>query len=171
MNFKEGDEVQKGEVIARIDSGVSSSNLLSAQAQLASAQAQLDQLRNGASEAEVAVTASNVASSQTNLENAQSNLELVRSQQDELVRAARETLRSTGLTAQLVDGGRENSNDSFIPPTITGTYQSNEEGEYRIELYRSSARSGSSARISGLETGTISVSTTETVMGLSTMFF
>ena len=161
VNVAEGDQVAEGEVIARLDSEVSSSALLSAQAQLASALAGLDQLRNGATASEVAVTASGVASSNTNLANAEANLELVKSQQDELVQAAAETLRSTGLTARLVDGGRENSDDSFMPPTISGTYESDEEGQYLIELYRSAAQSGSSARLSGLESGTVSVSTTE----------
>ena len=46
--------------------------------------------------------------------------------------------------AYLVGGERENSIILILQPTITGTYDSEAEGLYRIELHGSNALSGSS---------------------------
>lgn len=78
-------------------------------------------------------------------------------QQNTAVTSAYQTLLNTGLAAY----PQEDPEDvETAAPTISGTYTGNEEGAYIIETYRSGTSSGASFRLSGLEEGFGSVSTT-----------
>jgi len=102
----------------------------------------LDELIRGGDSVSLGVTGSAVVSSETTLQNAKANLEKVIAQQDLLVLNAQKTLRSSGLEAYLIDGDRENSSYTFTAPTISGTYNSDEEGAYQVELYQQINRKG-----------------------------
>ena len=154
-----GDEVEAGDVLVKLDGASASADLSSAYARLEAEQVRLEELLAGADANSLAVTESSVVSAETALENAKRNLEEVTAQQNQLVANAEKTLRTSGLQAYLVDGERENSDDSYTAPTVTGVYNSDEEGVYTIELYNSGAPSGSSYRVNGLEGGSGSVST------------
>jgi HlyD family secretion protein len=97
----------------------------------------------------------------TAVETAEQNLARVTSEQAEKVANARRALYSTSLEAISTNEGL-----TRVAPTITGTYQCEGSGEYRLEMYSSGAQSGWSYRISGLETGTANaVTTTPTPLG------
>lgn len=131
----EGDTVRAGQLIATLESARQYADLLSARARLRQAEA----------------TASSGSQTRT----------LTESQQNQLVENAERELISGDLQAYLATRGAENSSRDFSAPVITGTYRCSRQGTYRIELYASSAQSGASFRISGLETGGVqSVSTT-----------
>lgn len=156
---EEGSEVQAGDILVRLDSSSVSADLASAYARLEAEQVRLQELLTGADSNSLAVTQSSVISAETAVENAKRNLDEVITQQNQLVANAEKTLRTSGLQAYLVSGERENSDDSYAAPTVSGTYTSDIEGVYRLELYSSGAASGASYRVSGIESGTESVST------------
>lgn len=156
---KEGDVVEEGSLLVVLDSSERQANLVAAQARLSAEQVRLRELIAGADKTSLDVYSAAVDSSQTTLENAKVNLEEVISQQNQLVANAQKALLTVGLQAYLASDERESSSYSFTAPTISGTYNGTEEGVYLIELYNSDALSGSSYRVSGLETGTEEVST------------
>ena len=156
---QEGDTVEEGDILIQLDTSERKTELASANARLRAEQVRLNELMSGADTVSLGVTESAVASAETTLQNAKANLEKVIIQQDQLVANAEKTLRISGLQAYLTSEERENSTDSYTAPTVSGTYNSEEEGLYRIELYGSGGASGSSYRVTGLESGTESVST------------
>jgi len=156
---KEGAQVAAGDVLIKLDATQQSADLAAAYARLSAEKLRLDELIRGADSASLAVTESGVAIAETARNNAQENLTKVMAQQDLLVKNALRTLRSSGLQAYLTSQERENSSYSYSAPTITGTYEGTEEGVYHIALYNSGSQAGSSFKITGLETGTQSVST------------
>ena len=156
---KEGDRVKEGQTLMFLDASEQKSNLMVAQARLEAEQVRLQELIAGADSTTLAVTESGVASAEIALQNAEQNLAEVTTQQNQLVQNARKTLLSSALQAYLISDERENSSYSYTAPSVTGSYTGNEEGFYRLELYNSSAPSGASFRVSGLEEGTQSVST------------
>ena len=167
----EGKDVEAGDVLMRLDGAAAQADLFSAFARLEAEQVRLQELLAGADANSLAVTQSSVLSSQTALANAKRNLEEVTAQQNQLVASAERTLRTSGLQAYLVSSERENSDDSFSAPTVTGIYNSEEEGVYRIKLYNSGTPSGSSYRVEGLESGSGAVSTVSPVaVGTRGMF-
>jgi RND family efflux transporter MFP subunit len=102
---------------------------------------------------------SRLASAEVALTNANSSLEDVKTRENTSVANAYQKLLTTDLRARLTKGDSEGSAFSFNPPTITGSYSGNQEGEYKITLYPSHAQSGYSFQISGLESnlaGTVS---------------
>lgn len=70
INVKEGDEVKKGDVLAKLDDSEVQIQIRQAQASLASAQANLDILIAGASPEDVKVTEESVASAKVTYDNA-----------------------------------------------------------------------------------------------------
>ncbi len=149
----------EGDVLIRLDDAQQAADVNAAYARLEAEQIRLSELLRGADAASLAVTQSSVAGAQTAVTNAELNLAEVTAQHDQLVENARKTLRSSDLEAYLISNERSGSDASFEAPTITGTYNHEEEGVYTVELYSSSAASGYSMRISGLESDTQSVST------------
>lgn len=70
-------------------------------------------------------------------------------EQDLLVENAYKKLLNDDLAAYLVSGG-----DDDVSATVSGSYQSTEEGTYLLEGYASGTESGVSLKITGLETAT-----------------
>lgn len=159
LMVQEGSEVMAGDVLARLDASTVVADLTAAQARLEAEQVRLQELLTGADDNSLAVTQSSVVSAETALANAKRNLEEVTTQQNQLVQNAKKTLRNSGFAAYLVSDERESTNYTFTAPTVSGTYTSEEEGVYRLELYNSGGQSGASYRLTGLENGTESVST------------
>ncbi len=92
-----------------------------------------------------------------NLNQANNNVGKVTAEQDVLVKNAQRKLFSSDLEAVPDD-----LNVTATAPTITGSYNEDESGSYRIEIYASNAPSGFSFRLYGLEdgyTGTLTAST------------
>lgn len=140
IKVKVGDKVKKGQVLATLD-------------QL-DEQAELTQARGA-----FLVAQANYKKAFRTLETAEGSLENTISEQEVLVRNAERTLFSDDLEAvpESADDG------SSLAPTISGVYNSTIEGDYVISMYASNASSGYSFRISGLENGSGTVSTTSSV--------
>lgn len=158
---QEGDEVEAGATLIALEDTVYTARLAQAEANLAREQARLQELQAGEFGTTVTASEARVQAARTRLENAQSNLEKTTGQQNELVNSAEENLYTSNLAAYLTEGSREGTTYDYTSPTITGTYKGREPGEYRLEFYTSNADSGWSVRYSGLESGTIPVSTSQ----------
>lgn len=155
----EGVYVEEGDVLIQLDASQQEADMTTAYARLQAEQLRLKELQNGADSSSLAVTKSTVDAALVAVENAKRNLAEVISQQNQFVTNAEKTLRSSGLQAYLTSEEREDSDLVYTAPTITGTYDSDIEGVYALELYNSAAASGASFRYTGLESGTQSVST------------
>lgn len=165
INVNEGDVVARGDVLARIDSGNlsaersrSTSALSQARAGVMQAQASVDQAQASLDR----VIAEN-RGTDSNLGSVARNLNEVRDEQETLVANAKRALNNVSLQAHSID-----SNQTVAEPIISGTYNSDEVGEYRLEFYRSSARTGYSVRFSGLENGVVSFSDVNLPVALGT---
>lgn len=130
---KEGQVVKAGTLLASIDAKSEKAAFQAARANLLDAKNRVSPEDKKAAEASV--------------EAAQIALENTESQADLAVENALETFLNTDLTAYLKDGNVGGS-ETDVAPTITGTYTSTERGKYVLELYSSSAQSGSSLRYS-----------------------
>lgn len=131
---EEGQAVKKGTVLARLSMNQLSAELLEAEANLKRAQA--DSVASG-----------------VDFEYSYQNFLTTKEQQDILVENAYKALLNESLEAFTEE------DVNAAPPTISGTYFGDEEGEYYIEIYASSASSGYSFRVTGLEQGTGTVQT------------
>jgi RND family efflux transporter MFP subunit len=120
INAKVGDQVKQGHVLAIVDQSVALATLTSARGGLAQAQAAYKKLLAGASD-------ENIALAQATLDAATSALENTKKQQQISVDSAYRTLLNTALAAE-----PDASNTSDITLTISGTYNSDKQGEYRI---------------------------------------
>lgn len=163
VSVSEGDEIAEGSTLVTLDTSEQSAELSAARARLQAERLRLDELLNGADEMDLSVLHASVRSAEVALRNAEADLEETIKQHNQLVANAQETLLTDGLEAHLVSGSRESTSYSYTAPTITGTYEGSEEGTYVLELYRSGAQSGASFRLSGLETGVQSISTSAPV--------
>lgn len=148
---KEGDVVTAGTLLATLASQQQSAALNRALADVAIAEAAYNNLKNGIRPEAKAVT-------DTTLTNARAEVERVTTTQNLTVLNARRALYSATLVARTT-----NPNEDALPPTISGTYQCDTAGSYTLRVYRSSAPSGYSMSVTGLETGTYSVGTTQAV--------
>lgn len=144
---KEGDHVEKGQTLAALERASLLADRRDALAALQIAEADRVELIAGPSSEERAVT-------QTSVESAEANLIRVTREEQEKVDNARRQLLSSDLEAFPT-----NKKVTNTAPTITGTYTCEDEGEYTLEMFSSSARSGFSYRLSGLESQTASAYT------------
>lgn len=158
-----GTQVRANDILIKLDASQQTADLNAAYARLDAEKIRLSELINGADDTSLAVTQTSVEAAKTALENAERNLSEVIAQQDQFVANAEKTLRSSDLEAYLISDEQAGVGASFDAPTVTGTYGHEEEGVYMIELYNSSAPSGASFRVWGLETDTRSVSTVNPV--------
>lgn len=145
-----GEQVAQGDILIELENADIRAQVAQARASLQAQEARLQELQVGATAEEVSIARNNV-------ENARISLESAR----ESVDSAYMSLLNNSLQAYLADGSEPSGSTelSYTPPTITGTYTGDEQGEYRITLYSSGARSGYSFRYFGLESGTGPVST------------
>ena len=146
VQVEDGDQVSEGQILATLSLGTLVSERNRAFAGIAAAESDVASAR-----AALAITVGQNQGTFSNIQSAQANLMQVTAEQNTLVANAEQALLNASLQAYATEGNR----NSPIP-TITGTYLSDETGEYRIDLYRSSTGSGYSARYTGLENGVLS---------------
>lgn len=144
---REGDVVEAGTILATLGAEELVATRASALSDLAVAEADLAELINGNTVSERDITNTKVAI-------AQAELKRIEDTQAVLVDNAKRALRSGTPIARSLD-----TNESAPAPIISGTYRCEKEGAYSLTVYRSGAESGYSMRITGLETGSASVST------------
>lgn len=157
----EGELVEKGQILAKLNAPAAAHRVEEARARLAAEEARLSEITSGLSLQEKIVAEQTLRSAELSYQSMKLSQELgleeARTQRDNAMKA----LYSTNLTARLEEGGREDSNRSYVAPTISGTYEGDKEGVYEITLYPSHSQTGYSFRYSGLESGVGSVSTIE----------
>lgn len=146
ISVSEGATVYDGQVIATLDSSELYADLLDAQSDLDAVLADSD------------VTTVDLAAAKKKLED-------TIAQQDTLVDNAYRALLNNDLQAYVVD-----SSDDQTPPTISGTYNSTETGEYELDMYSSGGSGEYAYRLSGLESGIHSADASASAMGKRGLF-
>lgn len=149
VSVKEGDHVAEGDVIITLERTALLADRKTAVADLMKTQADREELISGPTSVARDVTAAEVAI-------AEENLDRVINEETNKVTNARRTLLSSDLTAIAKD-----SDETATAPAVSGTYSCDEEGMYSFETFGSSADSGFSYRLSGLESGIFSVYTNQ----------
>ncbi|MDE2030793.1 MAG: efflux RND transporter periplasmic adaptor subunit [Patescibacteria group bacterium] len=139
LNVSVGDKVYAGQVLATIDQGAQLAALTQARGALAAAQARLQKTLDGASNEDIRL--------------AQVNLDQTKLTQDILVKNAYKNLLNS--TPQAVPEGGVSD---YTAPTISGTYNGDQEGTIKVNVYATG--SGSSFSVSGLASGSGVVTTT-----------
>lgn len=152
VGVEEGDRVEAGQELAVLTGGSEYASLVAARANLRAQRAILTDLLGGASDTDSRVALSKLRTTELALESTEMTQNL-------LVENARRQLLSNDLRAYLEEGAREESSYSYVPPTISGAYTGEDEGEYILELYSSGTQSGYSFRYRGIESGVESVTT------------
>jgi HlyD family secretion protein len=155
VNVKEGQKVNRGQVLANLEQKDQIASLTQARGSLAQAQANFQKVLDGASNEDVAV-------SQVALDNAKTTLEETKRQQEVLVKNAFSALMNIGLAAEANPG-----NTGGVTATISGTYNSTAQGEYRISIYTSG---GLKFSYNGLESGVGDVTTAPQPLGTRGLF-
>lgn len=134
-----GDKVKTGQILANIDQGAQLAALTQARGALAAAEARLKRTIDGASSEDITL--------------AQVNLDQAKLTQGTLVvNAYHNLLNST--PAAVPSGGTSD----YIAPTISGSYNGDQEGEILMNVY--STGSGATFSISGLANGSGTVTST-----------
>ena len=151
IEVNEGDEVTTGQLLATLSLQGQGDEVKTAEAALQEAIAAQRELLLGLTEEGRQVLETTVA-------NAQNALEQTRREQDRAVANARRALMNSTPTAFPKD-----SEERAPAPSISGTYECEDSGSYEFTVFRSSAESGFSTRVSGLESDTIPVSFTQSV--------
>ena len=146
VNVKKGDVVNTGDILIELERDALLADRQDAVSKVTQAVSSRDELLAGPTDSARDVTTQTLAQ-------ARESLETVRSNEARKIENAYRTLLSDGLTAYSTD-----PNEDSTPPIISGTYTCTEEGTYRLELYSSGAQSGYSYYLSGIESGTYTVS-------------
>jgi multidrug efflux pump subunit AcrA (membrane-fusion protein) len=136
---EEGDVVEKGEILASLSAEEVVAEKYEVTNTLAKAIAEYELLLGGPRDESVLVAESKV-------EKAAAELVRLSEAEDVKVRNAWLALLRSNLEAASTD-----INEEATPPLITGTYNCEVEGRYKLEVYSSKAQSGYSYRLSGLE--------------------
>jgi multidrug efflux pump subunit AcrA (membrane-fusion protein) len=144
-----GDTVEKGVILAILNTSMLEADRQEALAGLASAVAERGALIQGPTN-----TARSVTSETVQLK--KDILATTRLTEESRVVNAKRALLSSGLTAFT-----NNSSEDAPAPTVSGSYSCEKEGTYILEMYHSEAESGYSYRLSGIETGTFSAATNQ----------
>jgi RND family efflux transporter MFP subunit len=151
VNVKKGDAVTAGDILIELDRDALLADRQNAVSQVTQAVSTRDELVAGPTDSARGVT------TQT-LTQAQESFETIRSNEARKIENAYQTLLSGGLTVYSND-----PNEDAVPPTVSGSYTCTEEGTYRLELYGSSAQSGYSYYLTGIESGTFPASTQQAI--------
>jgi HlyD family secretion protein len=139
---KEGDTVERGAVLALLEQSGLLAERQDALSALKIAEADRAELISGRRTEERDVTDIGVAI-------ARDNFVRVAAEEAEKVQNAYRTLLSSDLEVVPVD-----KSIADVPPRINGSYTCGSSGIYTMNIFRSSAQSGFSYRLSGLESGT-----------------
>lgn len=151
VNVKIGDEVQTGDLLVTLDSRALYADRQDAAAAVSRAVANRNELLSGPTNSARELTTETVTS-------ALAALETTRNNEAQKVTNAYRNLLSADLTATSDD-----IDEDATPPTIGGTYTCDTEGTYVIDVFSSSAASGYSYRLSGIESGTYTASTEQAI--------
>lgn len=144
VNVVNGGRVEANDVILAFDTSDAFVEVQSAQVEVADAQLTLNNERENATDPN------------TQLGTLQNDIAELQTEITQFEVDAGRALR-TYLNANLeAEPANPNAEDK-TPPTITGLYTSDQTGEYLVQIYRSSANSGHSYRVTDLETGTLSI--------------
>lgn len=146
-----GDEVATGDILLMLDTQALTADRQDALAAISSAVATRDELLAGPTNLSREVTLQTVQTKNEALETTKAN-------EQRKIDNAYQALLSSGITAY-----SNNENEDAVPPTITGTYTCKDEGTLVIDMFSSGTQSGYSYRLSGLETGTYTVSTDQAI--------
>lgn len=148
---KVGDYVEAGEILAILDTSTLETDRTEALAGLSSAVADRGELITGPTAQDRVVTDETVNIQKDTL----ATTKLIEANK---VNNAKRALLSSGLTAYTND-----DKETAPAPEISGTYSCEKEGVYTLSVYRSDSPSGYSYRLSGLETGSYTVSTEQPI--------
>lgn len=142
-----GDEVEKGDVLIKLDARALYADRQEALAAVTKAIADRDELLSGPTNSARDVTTETVSSKRA-------ALETVTADGAQKIANAYQTLLSSDLTAYSNDPAED-----ATPPTVSGTYTCGQEGAYTLDVFSSASDSGYSYKLSGIETGTYAAST------------
>lgn len=151
VHVRKGDVVATGTPLVTLSARALQADVLDAQAAVAAARADRAELLAGERSEARAVTSATVRLKEDALAQAKTD-------ETAKVAAARRTLLSSDLTAY-----SNQSDERATAPVISGTYQCDNEGTYVMSFFSSSAASGYSLRLTGLETGTFPVSSDQAI--------
>lgn len=147
----EGATVEAGDVLATLGAEGLIASRASALAELSLANADRTELITGVRGEVRTITDTTVAI-------AEADLSRIKNAQAIAVENSRRSLLNTTISARSLDEDEE-----APAPTISGTYSCDKKGTYSMKVYSSGAASGYSATLTGLETGTFTVSTDQPV--------
>lgn len=149
----QGDVVEEGQVLAKLDYKILEADLLQAQGKVQSAQSSVSLARASVQKAEANLslvqaqnrgTDSSVAAAETFLAN-------TISEQETLVKNTYSDLLNNDLTAYPADNHR-----NVTAPVVSGNYAKETTGEYVLDFYNSGGSTGYSVKTSGLSGVTVS---------------
>ena len=146
LNARVGEVVSAGEILASLDQGDAVANLTSARGSLVAANANYQKIFEGASSEEITLAQRAVETAQVTLDNAQKNLDETTAQQEVLVRNSYSALLNGDLSARV-----GTIYDNSLTLTVSGTYQGDVEGQYRITLLPTGNGNNYYYQITGLE--------------------
>ncbi len=142
-----GDMVKEGDILITLDTRALYADRQDALAAVSRAVADRDELLSGPTDTARDLTTETVSSKREALETTRAN-------EAQKVSNAYHYLLSSNLTAYSND-----PKEDAVAPTISGTYNCDQEGVYTLDIFSSSANSGYSYKLSGIETGTFVAST------------
>ena len=138
----EGDLVNTNDILAKLQQRALLAERADAAAALQIAIADRDELLSGPRSESRDVT-------QTEVQNAEENLARVTAEENEKVENARRALFSSNLEVESTD-----ADTTTTAPTVSGTYECETQGSYKLNVFLSNSRSGYSYKLFGLEKGT-----------------
>lgn len=162
VEVERGRSVKTGDVLVTLDTRSLAADKQEAMAALQKVLADREELLAGPTASSQSVTTETLASQKAALATTREN-------EAQKIKNAYRTLLSSDLQAYAID-----STTQAKAPTITGTYNCDTDGTYRIVVYASAAQSGYSFTLSGLETGTYTAYTDQAgplgTCGLTALF-
>jgi len=162
LEVDEGDSVTAGQILARLNTALFSSEVSQARAGVLAQEAKLQELLSGLTDEARRSAEAKLNSAQLTLDNARAGLQDIIDRHDRLVADARQDLLGSNLSARLVSSENPGS-FSYQPPEISGNFTGESPGEYRLTLFRSGSPSGYSFRatsnIDATVVGSVSVDT------------
>lgn len=163
IKVKVGDEVKENQVLAFLDQRNELASLSSARAMLASAKARKQKLLEGITSEEIEVLNQGVLLAESNLLSATKNLENTKTQQDILVKNAKNALYSN-----LVAVPSNSSISTSYIPIVSGNYNGEIEGDITVVPFNTGG--GQKFSFSGLSSGSGNISSNAEKMGDTGMF-
>lgn len=149
----QGDDVTKGQVLAKLDYTILEADLLQAQGKVQSAQSGVSWAEASVQKAEsnLALVQAQNRGTDSSIAAAETALENTIKEQATLVKNAYSDLLNNDLTAYPVDNHK-----NVTAPVVSGNYTKETTGEYILDFYNSGGSTGYSVKTSGLSGITVS---------------